>query len=340
MTLIGDMSYSLYLWHWPVLAFTRYYLESYELPPAALLISVLSILLLSYLSWRFVEQPFRKKDFALLDDTKLLALPALAAASYFFGPSANTLVVPAQPVELTRYADSSLICHSKILDSCNRGDPDGDVDVLIMGDSHAAMLNYFADEIGISQGIRFTVITSSACVPIPGDALDSKSGEKRENCQRQTDEVLERLDSFDSVIIAGYWTAHGQQDDFVQDLKRFLSANADPRRPTIVLSQVPELVNNPQRSYRFASLGLPIDVKLRQSGYQQGNEAIEQIASETSFVEYLDLTESDVFKDIPFHDGTIMFFDTHHLNEYGSKVYGGASAAAIAELMSSTRLAG
>ena len=57
---VGLMSYSAYLWHQPMLAFARH--RSIE-EPAALLrlfVAVLSLPLL-YLSWRYVETPFRAK---------------------------------------------------------------------------------------------------------------------------------------------------------------------------------------------------------------------------------------------------------------------------------------
>ena len=57
---IGLVSYSLYLWHWPVWVFFRIYINNGK--PAiseAVALSALSILL-AWLSWRFVEQPFRR----------------------------------------------------------------------------------------------------------------------------------------------------------------------------------------------------------------------------------------------------------------------------------------
>ncbi|HEV7320676.1 MAG TPA: acyltransferase family protein [Ensifer sp.] len=58
---IGLISYSLYLWHQPVFAFAR--LRAFEEIPApgyALLLAL--CFALAYLSWRFVEQPFRKRE--------------------------------------------------------------------------------------------------------------------------------------------------------------------------------------------------------------------------------------------------------------------------------------
>jgi peptidoglycan/LPS O-acetylase OafA/YrhL len=57
---LGLISYSLYLWHWPLIAFWRVY--NHDLPPtpsASLAIAVIAIAL-SALSWRFIEQPARR----------------------------------------------------------------------------------------------------------------------------------------------------------------------------------------------------------------------------------------------------------------------------------------
>ncbi len=56
---IGLISYSAYLWHQPLFAFAR--LSSVEPPGTVLLLSLAAAsLALAYLSWRFVEQPFRR----------------------------------------------------------------------------------------------------------------------------------------------------------------------------------------------------------------------------------------------------------------------------------------
>ncbi|MDC3224695.1 acyltransferase [Mariniblastus sp.] len=57
---VGLISYSLYLWHWPFLAFARYLSPepiSIVLKLALILLGVLA----AVLSWRFVETPFRKR---------------------------------------------------------------------------------------------------------------------------------------------------------------------------------------------------------------------------------------------------------------------------------------
>jgi len=61
MVWIGLISYSLYLWHWPILVFSRYYLVVTTLSPLQATVAVISMFAMATLSWRFVERPFRDR---------------------------------------------------------------------------------------------------------------------------------------------------------------------------------------------------------------------------------------------------------------------------------------
>ena len=57
---VGLISYSLYLWHWPLLVFAQYISigkPDWRLRVALLVLSAI----LATLSWKFVETPFRKR---------------------------------------------------------------------------------------------------------------------------------------------------------------------------------------------------------------------------------------------------------------------------------------
>lgn len=58
---IGLLSYSLYLWHWPLFAYYRYLFSSEPpLAPALLIVSI--SLVLAWLSLHYIEHPFRSKS--------------------------------------------------------------------------------------------------------------------------------------------------------------------------------------------------------------------------------------------------------------------------------------
>ena len=56
----GNISYSLYLIHLPVFVFYRYIFTN-ELDELSILICVIVSISISYLMWKFIEQPFRNK---------------------------------------------------------------------------------------------------------------------------------------------------------------------------------------------------------------------------------------------------------------------------------------
>ena len=56
---LGLISYSAYLWHFPILAIAKIKLDETPNPFLASMFLMLS-LVLAFFSWKFIEQPFRK----------------------------------------------------------------------------------------------------------------------------------------------------------------------------------------------------------------------------------------------------------------------------------------
>ncbi|MBN9612933.1 MAG: acyltransferase, partial [Actinobacteria bacterium] len=76
---LGDISYSLYLWHWPLIVFAPFALERTIRLPEKLLILLLSVLLAA-LSKRFVEDPGRTRLFAGAQPRRPLLATVCSAA--------------------------------------------------------------------------------------------------------------------------------------------------------------------------------------------------------------------------------------------------------------------
>ena len=82
---IGLISYSAYLWHQPVLAFFRIYTNQIHLHWLVALVLIIITFLLSYVSWRLVEKPFRNRSFInnfLLFTLSFIALMSLLVIGY------------------------------------------------------------------------------------------------------------------------------------------------------------------------------------------------------------------------------------------------------------------
>jgi peptidoglycan/LPS O-acetylase OafA/YrhL len=77
---IGLVSYSLYLWHQPLFVLVRQH-SLLNPAPVIIVIECLALAVIAYLSWRFVEQPFRRRD---RFSRKQIFAMALAASTLLF----------------------------------------------------------------------------------------------------------------------------------------------------------------------------------------------------------------------------------------------------------------
>lgn len=214
----GKISYSLYLWHWPLIVF--YKLEfSPEPSSVERYVLIIASILLAYLSWRFVEEPFRhvsvqKKRSWIYATAGVSSLILVLISVYFIQTEGirarysdeqlsyiEYLSYDADPVYrtdrcfLTKEAGSATMFDEKECIKISSDSPN----VLIVGDSHAAQY-YFALQQSFPD-YSFSQINASGCRP-----LVSYRGEERcTDLMRMTFEEYIKAYAFDAVILAGRW---------------------------------------------------------------------------------------------------------------------------------------
>ena len=318
---IGALSYSLYLWHWPVLAFLRYYTGAEVLSVGFSLLFILLTFVLSIASYYGVERVFRTKR-----STKKQALCWALLVASFFGTSqvmarVNEVFTPEQlPIEYRRYADPATICHGKIVGDCLKGDLSSGIEVLVLGDSHAAMLNHFFDYLGKELGFKARVITGSSCVTIPGFDYQRIPEWAHLACLAQIAQGQLHQSSADKVFLVGSWSYHIQSENFVSAFQRYLQNMATQNKDVVILSQIPRFMQSAMRAKRFDKIGFSNDMAL-DSRYLAANQQLAKISENYSHVTYLTLDNLSVFAEAPFWDGKIIYRDEHHINEIGAKGY-------------------
>lgn len=79
---IGLVSYSAYLWHQPIFAYTRTYYGNINLHLYTTYIILFSTGVLSFLSWKYVEIPFRNKHFLTNKSILILSILSLSSLSF------------------------------------------------------------------------------------------------------------------------------------------------------------------------------------------------------------------------------------------------------------------
>jgi len=188
---IGLISYSAYLWHQPLFAFAR--IRSITVPDSWLMMSLAVLsLVLAYLSWRFIERPFRLKPpaGALPTQTGVFIASGIGMAAFMmfgaWGYLGNGLPqrLPANVVAAAGFeADKNAYqtrCHYKINMAGRHNIPAlpfapcvfpkgaGSPEVAILGDSHGDALAQPVLERLVEGGFSATQITMTACNPFPG----------------------------------------------------------------------------------------------------------------------------------------------------------------------------
>jgi peptidoglycan/LPS O-acetylase OafA/YrhL len=215
---IGLISYSLYLWHWPVLVAARTLSGTVHLTLPVALMSVLISLGLATLSWRFVEQPFRKGRTAqILTRRRIFAFST--AGAVFLGSLAGFIVNRDGFIgqfSAERWALYQEATHRDPLDrscmspkdglGCALGMPDVAPSIVIWGDSHAGAAVPGFDLWLRTQGLAGVAYTRSACPPLAGVYLADQSMEH--GCDHHNDAVLADIlagPADRTVILFGRW---------------------------------------------------------------------------------------------------------------------------------------
>lgn len=321
MALVGELSYSLYLWHWPVLALLRYYTGEQLLDMSSSVLFLAVTLLLATLSFYLVEAPLRGSrtgarqvmGYGLVACAALVTVPSMATLNQALSP-------PPLPIEYQRYADPSVICHGQIVGDCLKGDLSSDKEVLVLGDSHAAMLNLFFDQLGKELGFKARIITASSCVTIPGFDYQRISEWARKPCLEQIEHAKKYLPGVKDVFLAASWNWQFGSDDFKSALDVFLSRQSQVGSKTYILEQEPLLSKNPLRAIRIKALGLDPKIEI-DPAYRHTNAILQDLATRHSGVVSMNFESTGIFAKVPFSEGVPIYLDEHHLNEEGAKRY-------------------
>jgi len=321
LLLIGALSYSIYLWHWPILAFSRYMYGDIEWTALYISLYLIVVFLLAGMSWKLVELNFqftRIQSFPMISK-KLGAIILVVMSPTVFAKQINRQV-PSLPLEYTRYAEDKTICHGKVLESCLRGDV-SNPKILLIGDSHAAQLNLAAGVAGKSLGIGIEVLTASSCIPLAGFDIKKLDVWARDACENQIEVVSHKLTNAKNIILAGMWTYQLQDPTFSKVLNDFLQIAEKRHQNVWVLAQIPKLVRNPVRQIRLEYLGLAAPTILGED-WMIANHKLASEVKRYSNVRWFDPYDSGLFKTPPFDGDMFIYHDHHHLNEVGSIKYG------------------
>lgn len=225
LVFVGLISYSLYLWHWPLLVFARSYaardLTTLEAAAVLALSGVVAAL-----SWRWIERPFRGRRSVLSRPRLFATTGAVAAATVAAGLALHlSHGLPGRlPTSAMRLADgvreraAGAGCASPSLqaiqraDLCHIGAEAGTrVTFLLWGDSHAGMLRTALSSVAARTGRTGLFAGSPGCPPLLDLDVLTPGGADREPCREINGAVMRmalRQAEIDTVVLAAHWSLY------------------------------------------------------------------------------------------------------------------------------------
>ncbi len=210
---VGLISYSLYLWHYPIFVFAKIT----EFTQGSLfkksLLGVI-ILILSIYSYYFVERPSRNKNnkFKLLISFIIISVSVLVVfnANVIFkegyknrGPEILSKNLSERPWELLKNSEGK-ICYDNLL-GC-KFNISSNKKVYIIGDSHIGSLLFDLQDKLIKKDYQFIISTLGGCLYYPGfNLVETKPMKINERCNNQYFQKLKKTLSKekDAIIIFG-----------------------------------------------------------------------------------------------------------------------------------------
>lgn len=330
---LGELSYSIYLWHWPIMAFYRYYYNRYEITLIDSIIIIILTMVLSFFSYHLIENNFRK-----LGNKKVLTFGGITISILLFliffliKINAKVSIVPS---DYASYQPMGLESHGKYYKKDEfLGDLNSVEQTLLIGDSHGLVLKPYLDYLGKRNGFKVQTITNDAYLPIEG-LKESMFKEKwRFGIYEKLSKISKMAIKNSKVIfIAKSW--YSDDLSVLEGLNNMITS-LDSNQKVVFISDFPILDKNPIRVNR----GIIKDAKLNSSFKKilpiYPNE-LKNIILKYPNVYYLDLTKASVFDDIPYYNDTVMYYDDRHINKFGSIKYAENTEKDFMELYSKLR---
>jgi peptidoglycan/LPS O-acetylase OafA/YrhL len=340
LVFLGLISYSLYLWHWPVIVFANL-LNVEALTELQKLAVAGTSIALAALTWRFIEQPFRRRGArgftrpAILRSGSL-GLGSLVAVSLILiawqgvpGRYSHQVVdLAAAGLDSSPFRDK---CHFQGAlkrtydDTCVLGDK-VDPKIIVYSDSHGAEFSAALGSLAKSRNESVRQITASACPPAANYSLSHGT-----RCGDYNAAMLARLIAIppSTILIAANsmsWST-SRSDQYWKGLQTTLAALHRAGHRLIVLGAVPSLPNHrpaPEALARWVQLGndpanftfTPDAKRLRDV-----NAKLKDLAAEMDAT-YVPIAPAFCNDDRcrAYLEGAVLYFDDNHLSVSGANV--------------------
>jgi len=245
LVFVGLISYSLYLWHWPVFAFLN--VMSISLASNEKWIIIFILIGLAYITWLIIEQPFRHKyKFSFIKTLIFYVIfPVVVCIAYVFFiynssgyrnrfSSEVTSMIEAL---YSRSENRNNKCHNIKLENqinsrCSfRGAKKSKIDILLLGDSHADALSGMLGVLFKDSNLNGYIATANVHIYLPGikryASGHAETVHEYKSFLLRGEKITDLINSelkFKFIVLAGRWPVYitGANERGKENKKNFL----------------------------------------------------------------------------------------------------------------------
>ena len=224
----GKISYPLYLWHWPIIAFCNVYAIQWNITTRGVVFT--ASILAAFLTYKFIEIPaktllkYPARRIVKIGYLMPLGVVLLISLSTYLSkgfPNRFDQVVQEQDQALQMFAHRIRgVCEGgpspdqlPLSDQCVLGVKKDQIDFLVLGDSHASAYTGMLDVWAKDQKLRGYDITQGGTFYMPGVVFSEtkNSIEKIENKFKTRNDLLTQFltqHQFQTIVLSGYYNLY------------------------------------------------------------------------------------------------------------------------------------
>ena len=345
LVFVGKVSYSWYLFHWPIMAFIRI-ANGGELSQIAAAVSLIISFLTATGSYFFLETKFRKKVLS----AKVVVLIYLVLISIIAGSSFIVKKLNGFPARLSTAAMN----YNEIINAgrgdCLRNFDKETIDmspgcialkkanIALVGDSHASALEDNFKSNAISKNKGYAVLTKSSCITTFKVSIYKKyTDDFAQKCRTFSNNAISFIekDNIKEIVWAGYWGSY--ETEALEDNLSVIKYLTSKGHKIYFVEDVPVWRRDPMsyvisKEFFLRDLIRSISIEKKSWEFKNG-EKVENASNEKLNHFYSSIKQIPNVEFIPTNDlfcldnnqcryvesGNIQYFDKSHLSYEGQK---------------------
>ncbi|OCH97550.1 hypothetical protein A8135_13715 [Legionella jamestowniensis] len=337
----GLISFSLYLWHWPILAFYRYGYGDPNFWGGCICVTL--IIILTLFSYFFIEKKFRYAKHMYIPQAASIALFSiiLISAVYFHKSggylnhkTAKEFLLASRKIksQITAASHFNYNCqvdeyNAKLLKDkrCILGKKI-EPKILMWGDSHSAHYVGYMKQVAEYFNLSIRNISHSSCLPF-FEGSERYVRKARASCSKFNNLIKDSISKYDVLIVGASWGAY-QKKNYKKDLAFFISQLAKTNKKVLIALDVPW----------FPKYNILCELKSYKIPYTNCKKTSEYYQKEDTDINRFIVLTTKKYKNVStfslrdvicknnlcsaYFNGKPIYFDKAHLNMAGSIMLG------------------